>query len=365
MRTLLIAIAASLALTLACEKSQPPAASPAAEKAPASAEKTAAPATPPCSDCVPVTPLNFPRAETDLYFNNFVKEGGFGKFAHNRTPTPIDKQTVVRMNRDTLYSGAVFDLDAGPVTITLPDPGKRFLSMQVLDEDQYTYEVVYGKGTYTLSKDKLGTRYAAALVRILADANSPQDLDEVSKLQDAIQVSQKASGSFDIPKWDKASQDKVRDGIAMMSTTLAGIDNAFGTRQQVNPIMFLIGSAVGWGGNPDKDAKYANMTIPNSDGKQVYRLTVKDVPVDGFWSISVYNAKGYFEPNSYNAYSVNNLTAQKNPDGSVTVQFGGCDGKIPNCVPITPGWNAIIRMYRPRAEILSGKWKFPDPQPVS
>ena len=49
---------------------------------------------------------------------------------HRREPTPIAAQTVIRMNRDTLYSAAVFDLDAGPVTITLPDPGKRFLSMQ-------------------------------------------------------------------------------------------------------------------------------------------------------------------------------------------------------------------------------------------
>jgi hypothetical protein len=35
------------------------------------------------------------------------------------------------MNRDTLYGGALFDLDAGPVTVTLPDSGKRFMSMQI------------------------------------------------------------------------------------------------------------------------------------------------------------------------------------------------------------------------------------------
>lgn len=80
---------------------------------------------------------------------------------HVRTPTPIDQQKVVRMNRDTLYSDAVFDLDAGPVTITLPDPGKRFMSMQVINEDQYTLMVVYSKGAYTLTKDKVGTRYVA------------------------------------------------------------------------------------------------------------------------------------------------------------------------------------------------------------
>ena len=83
---------------------------------------------------VPVNVDNFKRAETDFYMARTAADGGFGQFAHNRTPTPIDKQPVVRMNRDTLYSQALFDLDAGPVTITLPDAGERFLSMQVISE---------------------------------------------------------------------------------------------------------------------------------------------------------------------------------------------------------------------------------------
>jgi hypothetical protein len=44
------------------------------------------------------------------------------------------------------------------------------------------------------------------------------------------------------------------------------------------------------------------------------------------------------------------ITAKKDSDGGVTIQFGGCDGKIPNCLPITEGWNYTVRMYRPRAE---------------
>jgi hypothetical protein len=86
--------------------------------------------------------------------------------------------------------------------------------------------------------------------------------------------------------------------------------------------------------------------------------------VEAFWSVSVYNASGYFEKNPYNAYTLNNLTAKKDPDGAVTIQFGGCDGKIPNCLPTMPGWNYTVRLYRPRAEILSGAWVFPAPQPV-
>jgi hypothetical protein len=49
---------------------------------------------------------------------------------------------------------------------------------------------------------------------------------------------------------------------------------------------------------------------------------------------------------------------------AVTVQFGGCDGKVPNCLPIMPGWNYIMRLYRPRPEILKGSWKLPEAQPV-
>jgi hypothetical protein len=96
----------------------------------------------------------------------------------------------------------------------------------------------------------------------------------------------------------------------------------------------------------------------------VYKLDVKDVPVDGFWSISLYNAEGYYQKNPYNSYSLNNITSKKNTDGSVTIQFGGCDGTIPNCLPIMDGWNYTVRLYRPRSEILSGRWKFPEPQPA-
>ena len=90
-----------------------------------------------------VTPDNFNRAESDMYFSSIVHDGGFGPFHHNRTLMPIDDQTVIRSNRDTLYSAAVFDLDAGPVTITLPDAGTRFISMQLIDEEQFAPVVVY------------------------------------------------------------------------------------------------------------------------------------------------------------------------------------------------------------------------------
>jgi hypothetical protein len=81
--------------------------------------------------------------------------------------------------------------------------------------------------------------------------------------------------------------------------------------------------------------------------------------------ISLYNPEGYFQKNDLNVYSLNNITSKKNEDGSVVIQFGGCDGEVPNCLPTMPGWNYTARLYRPRTEILNGKWRFPDPQPVN
>ncbi|ANY85336.1 carboxylesterase (plasmid) [Microvirga ossetica] len=315
---------------------------------------------------VPVTPDNFVRAESDLYLSNVVKDGGLGKFVHRREPAAIDNQTVIRLNRDTLYSAAVFDLDAGPVTITLPEAGQRFVSMQVIDEDQYTPQVAYGAGSHTVSKEKIGTRYVIVAIRTLVNPADPKDVAAVHALQDAIRVEQPGGpGRFEVPAWDQASQKTVREALLVLASTLPDTKRMFGPKEAVDPVRRLIGAASAWGGNPETDALYLNVTPPRNDGKTVYKVDVKDVPVDGFWSISLYNAQGYYQPNPYNAYSINNITAQKGADGSVAVQFGGCDGKVVNCLPIMPGWNYMVRLYRPRGEILSGSWTFPEAQPVN
>jgi hypothetical protein len=311
-----------------------------------------------------VSPDNFVRAESDLYFGNIVNDGGFGKLNHHRELTPLDKQLVVRQNRDTLYSAGVFDLDAGPVTMTLPDPGRRFMSVQVIDQDEYTHDVLYGKGLHTFTREQIGTRYVALAVRILVDPDDPADLADVHALQDSFVVKQNTSGSFEVPKWDPVSQKTVRDALIALSNTLPDTRGTFGTKESTDPVRHLIGAANAWGGNPEKDALYLTVVPPRNDGSTVHRLTVGQVPVDGFWSVTVYNEAGYLSPNPQNAYSFNNVTAQAGPDGDTTIQFGGCDGKAANCLPVTPGWNYTVRLYRPRQQILDGSWTFPEAQPV-
>jgi len=311
-----------------------------------------------------VSPDNFIRAETDMYFGNIAGTGGLGRFVHFRELSPLDNQLVVRQNRDTLYSPVLFDLEAGPVTVTLPDAGDRFMSMQVITEDHYVPEVVYTAGSQTFTGEDIGTRYVALPLRILVNPNDPSDLDAVHALQDAVTVQQDSPGSFEIPDWDPVSQKQVRDALIALFATLPDSKGMFGPEGEVEPVRRLIGAAAAWGGNPEKDALYLTVNPPQNDGTTVHRLTVPDVPVDGFWSVTVYNKDGYFTENPQNAYSLNNIVAAKESDGSVEIQFGGCDGSRANCLPITPGWNYLVRLYRPRAEVLNGSWTFPQAQPV-
>jgi hypothetical protein len=221
------------------------------------------------ADTVPVTADNFVRAESDAYFAALVNEGGLGKFFHRREPASIDNQTVIRLNRDTLYSSAVFDLDAGPVTITLPDSGKRFMSMQLINEDQYTYGVFYGGGAHTLTKDEIGARYVVVAVRTLVDPADPKDVEKVHALQDAIKMDQKIPGTFEVPNWDRASQKKVREALLVLGSTLPDSKRLFGAKGQVDPVRRLIGSATAWGATPRKrrlisTSRQAKTTVPPS-----------------------------------------------------------------------------------------------------
>src|SRR5262249_16901261 len=151
----------------------------------------------------------------------------------------------------------------------------------------------YGAGKHVLTREKLGTRYALAAVRILVDPGNPNDVAQAHALQDSIKLEQKSLGRWEVPNWDPASQKKVREALLTLGWTLPDSKRMFGTKEQVEPVRRLIGAATAWGGNPEKEATYLNLTPKQNDGKVVHQLKVKDVPVDGFWSITVYDKNGY------------------------------------------------------------------------
>ncbi|MDZ5662212.1 DUF1254 domain-containing protein [Nocardioides sp. S-58] len=298
---------------------------------------------------------NFSRAETHRMMADLQRDAGrVNQFMHNREPAAIDRQTVIRLNRDTLYSFAVVDISAGAV-LTVPDAGDRYLSVMVVNEDHYINRVLHDAGDHHLTAEELGSPYVVVAARTLVDPRDPDDLAAVAAVQDRLGLSAASGRPFGLPDYETGSFDRTRSALLALAAEQASFERSFGRQEDVDPVRHLIGSAAGWGGLPDAEAAYVGVAPGLPVGE--YELTVPvDVPVDGFWSISVYNADGFFEPNVHDAYTVNSITAARNGDGSVTVRFGG-SGE--NSIPVPEGWNYLVRLYRPRPEILSGAWSFP------
>jgi hypothetical protein len=298
---------------------------------------------------------NFARAETDRMFAALAAQaGGVNRLHHNRVPTPLDRQPVIRMNRDTLYSLAIIDLQEG-ATVTLPESGDRYVSVMVVNNDHYINRILHDAGEHALTIGEFDTRYVAVVARVLVEPDDPPDVEAVHALQDGLAVTAVSAEPFVTPKYDTESLDDTRTALLHLAKNVQGFARTFGARGEVDPVRHLLGTAAGWGGLPEREAYYVNVEPRLPVGR--YALRVGDVPVDAFWSISLYDADGYF-PDTGEAVSVNDVTPARDADGGITVHFGDWPNGTPNRLPITDGWNYLVRLYRPRPEILDGSWTF-------
>jgi hypothetical protein len=105
------------------------------------------------ADTIPVTLKNYKVAESDLAFGGTIKLGGVNKLRHLPVqPFDLKNQTVVRMNQDTIYSGAVIDVSKG-ASITLPEADGRYQAVMIVQNDHYVNDVFLGAGTYEIKSD--------------------------------------------------------------------------------------------------------------------------------------------------------------------------------------------------------------------
>ncbi len=308
-----------------------------------------------------VTEDNFVRAETNRMLVGLQGEAaGVNRWKHHREPASLDEQTVIRMNRDTLYSLAVVNISEGAI-LTVPDAQGRYLTVMVVNQDHYINRVFTEPGEYQLTVEEFDTPYVLLGARVLVDATDADDIAQVHVIQDGFVLSAAADGPLALPDYDEESFTAVRTAVlAEASQGFHGTHGMFGKKEDVDRHAHLLGTASGWGGLPEHEAYYESREPGLPVGR--YTITAKDVPVDAFWSITVYGHDGFLHRNDLDAYSVNSVSGTRNDDGSITVTFGGHSGDV-NPLPIEDGWNYAVRMYRPRPEILDGTWTFPDLAP--
>jgi hypothetical protein len=310
-----------------------------------------------------VTRETYCRAETDRTFHNATKlTGGVNRFFHFRDVTPLDRQTVVRMNRDTLYSPAVVDTSKGASITVPPMPDGRYCSVMLVDNDHFSAGVIYTAGTHPLPQD---TKYLGLLVRIqLLRPDDPADVALVNRLQDKFTIEAGSADPFPEPTWDLKSLDELK---AKYNAEFAKFDKYpdgwMGKRGEADESIRHVACAGAWGLFPNRDAVYINYNggLP---ADRCHRATYRVPENDAFWSITVYGADGYMK----SANSILNAANTKmNADGTFTVHFGSQEacGDVPNRLDAPEGWNFLMRVYRPGRSVLDGSYELPDPVPCA
>ena len=305
-----------------------------------------------------VDAFNYVRVKTTLQFDKYLARANnqVNTFAHTRNLVSIAMKSSKRLNRDTLYSVAVVDISDGAI-LTMPEAPGRYMSVQVINQDGFTNRVFHGGGMHKLALEELGTSHVLLLGRTLVFDSIPGDLERGRSLQDHMSITSQSSDPFTHPEYDAESFAHTTSLLLELGKEIKDNSKAAGKAGTVDPIKQLLVSAYGFGTLPETESLLMNVE-PNLPSDGAYSLTVKDVPVDGFWSIAVYNSDGYFEENDYKIYGYGDRTAERNNDGSITLHFGGDPQRV-NFIPITDGWNYVVRLYRPREELLNGTWKFP------
>ena len=201
---------------------------------------------------------NFVRAETAAQFDQIVKmAGGVNRFFHLRGPTPLDKQTVIRMNRDTIYSAAMVDISKG-ATLIVPDAGDRYMSIMVVNEDHYINKVIHEPGEHELTVKEFGTPFVNLSVRTLVDASDPADIRKANALQDQLKIKAASAKPYTHPDYDKESYKTTYEALLVLGRGMPDARATFGSKEDVDPVRHLLGTAWGWGGLPEEEAYYLN-----------------------------------------------------------------------------------------------------------
>ncbi len=308
-----------------------------------------------------VTDENYALAESQIIFSAYAKRiaaatntNGVGVFMHNKVGADPKDRAVMRINFDTIYSSAIVDLTEDAV-LTMPETDGRYQSAWIITEEHYNPMAFVAPGTYTLTEENVGSRYATIVIRTQANTADPTDLAITNALQEQLVLEQKDRGSYVVSNnWDL-------DEVLAMRAKYARIaveeetppEDMFGKKGEVPLKEHNIGTAAGWGGFTAERAVYPAYN-PTSAAPQT--LTLKDVPARAFWSITVYDAEGYPQGDVYN---INSQFAEANKDGSVTIHFGG-DKDAAKYMDIFEGWNFTLRIYEPTEAYFTGEWVRPE-----
>lgn len=300
---------------------------------------------------------------------------------------------VVRSNNDTYYSGGFLYLAKGPVKLSAsyPDPN-RFYSFQLMDDKNCNFHnIIRPDGNYYLYHGEKPTDITdgeliespSLLVGVITrvevkDKNDPADVEVATNVYNGLDINGPEIEEF--PELDllSAFPDSVAQrALKMMDSVFANkpFNEIVATEDMIpNQVSYLEHAAAtknAWGGPVAQHSTY-DIFFYDDKGNELfgrngtYVLTTEEPEVDAFWSITVYDTEsgGYFHANADDRYHINNTTATRNEDGTITFTFKTtCEEGDLNCIEVPEGqFDLAARYYLPGEDLINGNWRINRPK---
>jgi hypothetical protein len=300
-----------------------------------------------------VTEATYPTSETSHQMLKNQELVGINKLLHKRKLAPTENQPIVRMNRDTYYSFAIVNVSKG-AAITMPEITEgKYMSVQPVTEDHRIQAMKYGPGTFDL------TTHTGTHLYLIVRLDATFTEEEAKEIQDKMVITANSDTKFAALPINKQSFIEIenilkakvpemvkQDGINVVKGMFT--DPRDESQKSFTEEKYQVGAAAGWGGAQVIDNIYE--VSGNYSIDSCYQATFEDPEDKAFWSITVYNKKGFMFNDLAN-FSSN--TAKVNLDGTYTISFG-CGEDAPNNIEVenpTGGFNITIRHYQPTKKV--------------
>ena len=195
----------------------------------------------------------------------------------------------------------------------------------------------------------------------------PADDDEVAMvqgLQDRFSIDTSSDDPLPEFDWDEPSLEALRiDYNAEFAMFEKYPSDWAGKRGELDEEARHLAVAGAWGLFPETEATYINFNEPGLRADICYEGTFSVPENDAFWSITMYGEDGkMFSENCI----LNDNNTEYNQDGTFTVRFGPASacGTRPNRLDTAPGWNFLLRVYRPGSSVRDNTYRLPELTPV-
>jgi hypothetical protein len=239
----------------------------------------------------------------------------------------------------------------------------------------------------TAVRDQVNALDAVAYFTLLADLmkRNPPRPEDAAYLAQFARIGLEPGKDFDASKLDAAFKDRIpkvsQDRIMLQFVVNPAVTHAKGWAYTTKTGLYgtdyltrALVTAIGLGANRPQDAIYPTSMRDawhrKYDGKSNYVMRFEKgelPPVQGFWSLTMYDKDYFFVANPLNRYSISpRQNLQANPDGSVELliqhESPGKD-KESNWLPAPAGeFILMLRMYWPNEtdpSIINGTWAIP------